>query len=503
MSKPEDDPDTYDLATGPDVKPKGSVHFATTSASGTSDPDALQRELVESRAQVADLLSILRRTNLPPSRPSVSGPGTGDPSPSLAIYSRPMFTTSKLKHLGTAASSLTSGSTPSTSAPSAGHADPDGPLARASIKPPRPYTSKMRFEDWWSQFSAYLTAVAPANISDEAAATHLIQALSPEVFSTLRGCGLLDSDLSSTKEIYYKLVSRFGDKISPELYQQEFPQLKQGTKETAAEYCDRVRQIAHRAYPTRNENSREHRSAIVSQLLTGLKSPEIKRCLQADLRLSLPEVPDPEVLYHSVRRYEDDELRATNKLVYFGSNAKVESKSTDKSEKTNTDSAASNMTAGASNSQAGSSDDTSKKKGRKKGKQKAEDKTSDSNGSKNGSGPKPHCQLCNIPGHSASECRKFVCTKKDGNNGKQNASNASDGSKKKDFICYRCKRPNHTAKNCYQTTDINGNQLEPASNAQSNAQSGSKPFTSYAGTNLNGNGGARSTESAAHYPKLW
>ena len=244
---------------------------------------------------------------------------------------KPLFG-GRLSHLGTKPADTnplpaTGLQGPSTSASSrAPHPDADQySAARASIKPPRQYTAKMRFEDWWSQFKAYLFAVAPANITEDAAANHLISALSPEVFATIRGCGLTDADLLSMSAIHTRLQSRFGDRITPALYLQELPQLKQGATETAATFTDRVRQIAHRAYPDAEEDQQSHRNVVLGQLLVGLRSAEVKRALQTELRMrGEGEPPSPEELYLLVRRIEDDELRATGKQVLFGSNSRAD-----------------------------------------------------------------------------------------------------------------------------------------------------------------------------------
>ena len=411
---------------------------------------------------------------------------------------KPLFASPKLRNVGVVKE-------PSllhrTSAP----AD-DANAARPTVKPPRPFTGKNRFEDWWTQFSSYLTSIATSHMTDEIAANYLIGVLSPEVFTTLRGCGLSDADLLSTRAIYNKLQSRFGDPITPELYQLEYPQLKQSGKETSAEFTDRVRQIAHRAYPDRDEESKEHRSLVLSQVMVGLQSAEIKRAIQVELRRLKPDVPTIECLYNMIKTMDADEQQAVGKQTLHGSNAKAEQKKSEKTDKasTSSDKAASNLT-GTNSSQASGSDDSRKSKKKKgKGKDGQDDKDK---GQKQGSSQagtanaKPQCQLCNRFGHVGTECRNFTLVKKDGNAGKQsapNTQNASDGSKK-EFVCYRCKKPNHVARNCHQTVDVNGQPLEPVNNAA--AAAGSKPSTSGASTHLNAIGGAR-TESAAHSPEL-
>lgn len=507
--------------------PKHSVRSAI--ASSSDEVATLRRELIDSRAMMAELAaqvkvlsatvkpSVTKASDEEDEQPTFNlfrttqsvfrtNPPTRETSPAGSDR-KPIFSSSKLRHIGVSKSSRPSFGVPTTSKGlTESGEEPISSHARASIKPPRPFSAKMRFEDWWSQFNAYLTAVAPNNISDEVAANYLIGALSHEVFATLRGCGLMESDLLSTRAIYNKLQSRFGDRISPALYIQEFPQLKQGAKESAAEFADRVRQIAHRAYPSRDEDAEDHRNVVIGQLLVGLKSPDIKRALQAELRFFLTEPPTLEVLYTMVRRIEDDELRATGKQVMFGSNSRADSKdqSHTKEDKANSDKASSNMTAGTSSQQSGSSEDTKKKSrwNKNKGKGNADEKDKDQSQSPSS---KPQCQLCNIPGHAANECRKFVCTKKDGNNGKQKTANASDGGTRKEITCYRCKRANHIARNCYQTTDVDGQPLEPVSNADKTQTAGTMPSSSnYAATHLNTNGGARTTESAAHTPlKRW
>jgi hypothetical protein len=195
-----------------------------------------------------------------------------------------------------------------------------------------------------------------------------------------------------------------------------------------------------------------------------------------------------------------DEQQAIGKQTIHGSNAKTEQKKSDKTEKaSSTDKAASNLTG--TTSQASGSDDSKKSKKKKgKGKDSQDDKDK---GQKQGSSQagtanaKPQCQLCNLIGHTGTQCRKFTLVKNDGSAGKQSAQNASDGGKKSEFICYRCKKPNHVARNCHQTVDVNGQPLEPVNNAAA----GSKPSTSnaVASAHLNATGGAR-TESAAHTP---
>lgn len=381
---------------------------------------------------------------------------------------KPLFTSPRLRNLGRV---LPSAADEATSGPTIPGQE-DGVNGRASLKPPAHYKATMRFEDWWCQFSAYLAAVAPRNITDEVAANYLLGALSPAVFSALRGCGLRDEDLLNPRAIYERLESRYGDRVSPALYAQEFPQLRQAAKEDPPAFADRVRQIAHRAYPTRREEDADFRHLVIGQLLVGLRSAEIKRMIQAELRaFGETEPPTLEQLYVMVRRIEDAELRATGKQTLFGSNARVEPVD-------EADGATSLLTETAPSEVANSSNTLAQ------------------------------CQFCKKYGHKADVCRSLSRRRQSDARNQTGSEVANEKADSKDgrwtIICYRCQRSGHIRRNCHATTDKDGKPLDPcppAPDTTSQPKSSTSPSTA---SHLNMTGGVCPSEPAALTPaKRW
>lgn len=140
--------------------------------------------------------------------------------------------------------------------------------------PPEKYKPQWRFESWWTHLQIYLQLVA-RGAPDDLRAELILNSLSQAAYDGLMQTGIEANELTDPVVIERKLQARFGDRRTPRSYAAELDTLVQRTKEDVAEFLDRVRSIAMRAFPEIDRNGTLFKKKVMRQFVSGINSKEL------------------------------------------------------------------------------------------------------------------------------------------------------------------------------------------------------------------------------------
>jgi hypothetical protein len=296
-----------------------------------------------------------------------------------------------------------------------------GRRAAVAVKSPEPYKLGADIDAWLARAKTYAQAAGLDQPADRAVA--LASGLSQDAYTALYRSDLPSSTWQDPDDLEDAMRRCFDDQKTEAAWGEEYRSAKQDAKEGAGQFVDRVKYLARRAYSKvfATHNLEAQLQLVRAQVITGLRSKEVKRGLLRGNFADIPELRDLAV------QLEKDEIMigtqpATSQAASHFSSEKPGSS---KHNSVDADSSAAQH-------------QTKKAKGQKwhKGQKKT-----NSSADQDGSGSTVKCQLCGKVGHIATKCYSLKTAQK--------------------TKCKRCGRLGHEDSACFREKHVDGSNLKP------------------------------------------